>query len=161
MENPKKTGKPTTVKTLTKLKPISNLLTDKTETKPVFPNRNTVTKQKDFLTSFVNNTGLIHRSCNNAGIRYSTYRAWTKEPRFKLKLEEAQQQVNERVEQSLMDKFKGNSPVPEIFFLKSRDERYKQIAVLEGSDEKPIVITHDTKTLERISRKIIEDIKRE
>ncbi|KKR00126.1 MAG: hypothetical protein UT24_C0016G0015 [Candidatus Woesebacteria bacterium GW2011_GWB1_39_12] len=84
-----------------------------------------------------------------------------KDPKFKLKFEEAQQIVNEQVEESLIQKFKSKSPIPEIFYLKSRDARYKQIAVLEGNEDKPIVITHDTKTLEKISKTIIDALKKE
>lgn len=132
-----------------------------TSNKPERYKRNLETTQKDFIDAFVVNVGLIYKSCEQAGIRWSTYRGWLKQDKFKLKFEEAQQRVNEIVEQSLLSKFKTNSPVPEIFYLKSRDARYKQIAVLEGNDEKPIVITHDTKTLEKISQKIMEAMKAE
>lgn len=123
--------------------------------------KGTVAKQIDFLRELVANGGLIHKSCVGANIRYSTYRTWIKDPKFKLKLEEAQQVVNEQVEQSLINKFKSSSPVPEIFYLKSRDERYKQVAVLEGNEDKPIVVTHDKKTLESISKTIIDAMKKE
>lgn len=124
--------------------------------------RNTKTKQRDFLAEVVQNNGLIYKSCSNSGIRYSTYKAWLKDEHFKLKLEEAQQQVNEQVEGSLISKFNGRSPIPEMFYLKSRDKRYNQTnVVLEGNDEKPIVITHDSKTLEKISKSIVEAIKNE
>lgn len=60
-----------------------------------------------------------------------------------------------------MAKFKTNSPVPEIFYLKSRDKRYAQTVQLEGNEDKPIVVTHDTNTLEKISRMIVEQMKKE
>ena len=124
--------------------------------------RNTKTKQRDFLGEVVKNNGLIYKSCSNSGIRYSTYRTWLKDDHFKTKLEEAQQQVNEQVEQSLISKFNGRSPIPEMFYLKSRDKRYNQTnVILEGNEDKPIIITHDSKTLEKIGRSIIEAIKNE
>ena len=125
-------------------------------------NRNTKTKQRDFLLEVIKNKGLIYKSCNSSNIRYSTYRTWLKDDYFKGKLEEAQQVVNEQVEQSLISKFKGRSPIPEMFYLKSRDKRYNQTSVvLEGNDEKPIVITHDAKTLGKIGKSIVEAIKNE
>jgi len=123
--------------------------------------KGTVAKQIDFVRAFIEKGGLIYKSCKEANIRYSTYRTWMKDPKFKLKFEEAQQIVNEQVEESLIQKFKSKSPIPEIFYLKSRDARYKQIAVLEGNEDKPIVITHDTKTLEKISKTIIDALKKE
>jgi len=124
------------------------------------PNRNTETKQRDFLEALVKNKGLIHKSCMQTGIRYSTYRTWMKKDRFKLKMDEAQQQVFEQVEASLMAKFNSTSPMGEIFYLKSRDKRYhQQSIVLEGNEDKPIVVTHDPKALEKISKTIIKQLK--
>lgn len=125
-------------------------------------NRNTEAKQVDFIEAYVGNLGLIHKSCELAGVRFGTYRGWIKnDEKFKAKFEEAQQIVNEKVEESLMAKFKTNSPVPEIFYLKSRDKRYAQTVQLEGNEDKPIVVTHDTNTLEKISRMIVEQMKKE
>ena len=123
--------------------------------------KGTVAKQIDFVKVFIENGGLIHKSCVGANIRYSTYKTWMKDPKFKAKFEEAQQIVNEQVEQSLIDKFRGRSPVPEIFYLRSRDKRYSQVVALEGNEEKPIVVTHDVKTLEKISKTIIDALKKE
>ena len=123
--------------------------------------KGTVAKQIDFIKALVKNGGLIYKSCVEANIRYSTYRTWMKDPKFKAKFEEAQQIVNEQVEQSLINKFRGRSPVPEIFYLRSRDKRYSQVVTMEGNDDKPIVVTHDVKTLEKISKTIIDALKKE
>lgn len=148
---------------LTKISPKDNKDTGVilAENQLIRKKRNLETTQKDFLDFLIANKGLIHKSCIDNRIRYSTYRTWLKNPKFRLRFEEAQQVVNEQVEQSLINKFKGNSPVPEIFYLKSRDNRYKPIAILEGSEDKPIVVTHDSKTLEKVAKTIIDALKKE
>jgi len=127
-----------------------------------FGNRNKETKQRDFYQALVFTKGLIHKSCDMAHIRYATYIHWLKsDKRFQEKLEETHQMVNEAVEASLIRKMDMASPNAEMFYLKSRDPRYKAVAVLEGNEDKPIVITHDEKTLEKIGKKIMESLKNE
>lgn len=127
-----------------------------------FGHRNVTTVKRDFLQALVFTKGLVYKACEMAHIRFSTYRGWLKsDPTFKEKLAVAQERVNEAVEASLISKFNSNSPNAEMFYLRSRDPKYRQVAVLEGNEEKPIVITHDEKTLEKISKKIMEAMKAE
>lgn len=118
-------------------------------------------KKSDFLEAFVQNTGLKFKTCAQIGIRYSTLRKWLKDPNFKQRLDETQEQVNEIVEQSLISKFDTQSPVPEIFYLRSRDPRYSQRVDIQGNEDKPIVITHNEDTLKLISKGIMEALNRE
>ena len=118
-------------------------------------------RQNDFLKAFVVNMGLRYKSCNMAGIRYATLKEWEKDPKFKIKFDEVQQQVNEQAEASLLSKFRTNSPVPEIFYLRSRDPRYSQRVTLEGNENAPITITHDEKTIKAVTKAITEMMKGE
>ena len=91
-----------------------------------------------------------------------TIKRWCKQPDFKEKFDLAQQQVNERMEDSLIGKaFNTNSPVPEIFYLKSRDPRYAQRVTMEGDIDKPIIITHNEETLKVINKAIIDTLNKE
>ena len=148
-------------KTTNNLQP-SEITTDNILVKEYGPNRNTDTKQKDFLDQYVNNRGLIYKSCKQTAIRYSTFRAWLRDSdSFKLKFDEAQQRVNEQVEESLMRKFNSTSPMAEMFYLKARDRRYALSMSVEGQPDKPIKIVHDRSFLQEISRKIVEKLKSE
>ena len=73
-----------------------------------------------------------------------------------------QQKVNEIMENSLIQKaLTTNSPVPEIFYLKSRDPRYSQRVTLEGDDDKPIQITYNKDILNTISKSISNILSKE
>jgi len=128
-----------------------------------FGHRNVITVQNDFLQAYVYTKGLAHKACEMAHIRYTTYKGWITNNKWEFlkRFEEAKEKVNEAVEASLIRKMDTNSPNAEMFYLKSRNPRYKQVAVLEGSDEKPIVIKHDEKTLEKVAKKIMESLKAE
>lgn len=122
--------------------------------KPAY-NLNKDVRQLDFLQAFFNNNGLILRTCDQLRIKYSTYKKWMKDPKFKEKFDIAQQRVNEIMEDSLIQKaLNTNSPVPEIFYLKSRDSRYSQRVTLEGEEDRPIQVTYDKDTLSNITKAI-------
>ena len=123
--------------------------------------RSRLERQRDFLKAFVDNMGLRYKSCEAAGIRFKTLKEWEKDAKFKTEFDEVQQRVNERVEGSLLSKFRTNSPVPEIFYLRSRDPRYSQRVTLEGNENAPITITHDEKTIQAVTRAITESMKGE
>jgi len=119
-------------------------------------------RQADFLQLFYNNNGLILKSCEQLHIKYGTYQNWLKDPKFKARFDMYQQKVNEIMENSLIQKaLTTNSPVPEIFYLKSRDPRYSQRVTLEGDDDKPIQITYNKDILNTISKSISNILSKE
>ncbi len=126
------------------------------------PDAPTHLRQADFIQQFHNTNGLIIKACDLMHLKYSTYKNWLKDPKFKSKMEDAQQKVNEMMEDSLIQKaMTTNSPVPEIFYLKSRDSRYSQRVSLEGEEDKPIVMTYSSDTLKTINKAITEMLEKE
>jgi hypothetical protein len=88
---------------------------------------------------------------------YFTLTRWRKDPSFKANLDIAQQKVNEMMEDSLIQKaITTKSPVPEIFYLRSRDARYSQQVSLQGDTDKPIIITHSPETLKVVIKAITD-----
>ncbi len=148
------------IQTATKIQPATN-------NTPIIPGRKatkfqTHYRQADFLTLFVQNNGLVLKTCNQLKLGYHTLKKWSKEPKFKEKYEIAQQRVNEIMEDSLIRKaMETNSAVPEIFYLKSRDPRYKPSVALEGDEDKPIQVTYNTETLKVISKAITGMLEKE
>ena len=119
-------------------------------------------RQADFLTLFVQNNGLILRTCTQLNLGYHTLEKWRKDPKFKDRFEIAQQRVNEMMEDSLIQKaMTTNSAVPEIFYLKSRDPRYKQAVTFEGEEDKPIQVTYTKDTLNTITKAIVSMLEKE
>ena len=119
-------------------------------------------RQADFLNLFFQNNGLILRTCTQLNLGYHTLEKWRKDPKFKDRFDIAQQRVNEIMEDSLIQKaLNTNSAVPEIFYLKSRDPRYKQAVVLEGEEDRPITVTYNKDTLNVVSKAITSMLEKE
>lgn len=108
-------------------------------------------KQSDFLTALENNLGLIHNACEAIGIRYSTLQKWKQDQVFLDKYNLVTERINERIEKKLFDRFDDINPASLIFYLRTRNPKYKDINNITNNIETNITITNTQETLKSVA----------